>query len=154
VYACERTPIGPTDTAGDVRQRLVAAGARLLVEVLPEVPSLEPTPQQGEPTYAEKLTIDEFRLDPSRPATDLERLVRAGNPRPGAWTTISAQRLKVLRAHAIDGGVERGTIDDGARLGTAAGALALDEVQPAGKRPMPANAWRRGVHGAVRVDPA
>ena len=67
---------------------------------------------------------------------------------------IGGQRTKVLRAHTAGADVGEGTVDDHAVLGTAHGALALDEVQPAGKRPMPAEAWRRGLHGAVRVDDA
>jgi methionyl-tRNA formyltransferase len=154
VYACERVAIGADETAGELRRRLVDAGARLLVEHLPSIPTSVPAPQQGEPTYAEKLTIDEFRLDPHDDARHLARLVRAGNPRPGAWLTIDGQRLKVLRAHATnDDAREPGAIDAHARLATRDGALVLDEVQPAGKRAMAGDAWVRGVHPPVRVDP-
>jgi methionyl-tRNA formyltransferase len=158
VYACERVAIRPHETAGELRRRLVEVATRMLVDELPSLPAASPVPQQGEPTYAEKLTIDEFRIDPSRDASTLERLVLAGNPRPGAWMTVDGQRVKVLRAHAVDANidayVEAGAIDGHALLGTAHGALAFEEVQPAGKRPMAADAWRRGLHGAARVDPA
>jgi methionyl-tRNA formyltransferase len=154
VYACERVAIGPDETAGELRLRLVEAGTRLLVERLPSIPGSTPEPQHGEPTYAEKLTIDEFHLDPDDDARHLALLVRAGNPRPGAWLTIGGQRLKVLRAHAAgDGGSEPGVIDAHARLGTRDGALVLDEVQPAGKRAMAAGAWVRGAHPPLRADP-
>jgi methionyl-tRNA formyltransferase len=154
VYARERITIGPHETAGELRARLLNVGTRLLVEHLPAIPGAIPVPQQGDATYAEKLDIAEFRLEPARPATDLERFVRAGNPRPGAWVMIDGQRAKVLRAHAVDDTVEPGVIDEHARLGTSQGALALDEVQPAGKRPMDADAWRRGTRGPLRVDPS
>jgi methionyl-tRNA formyltransferase len=153
VYACERVTIGAHETAGELKARLVGIGTRLLVEHLPAVPDTTPVPQSGETTYAEKLDVAEFVLDPSVDARLLERLVRAGNPRPGAWLTLEGQRVKVWRARATDDGIEVGVIDRDARLGTAAGALALEEVQPAGKRPMDARAWRRGVHGDLRVDP-
>ena len=152
VYACERVTIESDETAGALRARLVDVGTQLLVARLPSLLETTPVPQEGEPTYADKLEIDEFRIDPSSDAAALARLVRAGNPRPGAWFTVGGQRVKVLRAHAVDVVVERGTVDDDARLGVAGGALALDEVQPAGKRPMPAGAWRRGLRGAVRID--
>ncbi len=152
VYACTGTEIGAHETAGELRARLVDAGTRLLVEHVESIPHTEPVPQAGEPTYAEKLQIDEFRLDPALDASTLERLVRAGNPRPGAWVTIDGQRLKVLRAHRIDTAPPPGTIDEHAVLGTADGGLALDEVQPAGKRPMAGSAWRRGLRGSVTVD--
>jgi methionyl-tRNA formyltransferase len=130
VFASSRTPIDPTETAGELHARLVAIGTELLLRTLPEVPSMQPTPQCGEPTYAEKLTVDEFELDPAAPAADLARLVRAGNPRPGAWTLVDGNRLKVWRGHL-----------DSDRF-------VPDEVQPEGKRPMPYDAWLAGHRGA------
>jgi methionyl-tRNA formyltransferase len=79
--------------------------------------------------------------------------VRAGNPRPGAWTVVAGHRVKVLRAHS-EAPDEPADLPDPGRLGadgrltTAAEYLALDEVQPEGKRAMPADAWLRGLHGA------
>jgi methionyl-tRNA formyltransferase len=153
VYACTTVTIGPDETAGELRTRLVAAGTRLLVEQLPRISDTTPAPQEGEPTYAEKLDVDEFRLDPARPAAELARIVRAGTPRPGAWFVADGRRVKVLRAHEEAAEVTRGTITDAAGLGTADGVLALDEVQPEGKRPMAARAWRAGVRGTPIVEP-
>jgi methionyl-tRNA formyltransferase len=153
VYACERTPIGDDETAGELRDRLVALGTQVLLRELPRLPDATPVPQAGEPTYAEKLGVDEFRLDPARPAAELARLVRAGNPRPGAWLVAGGRRVKVWRAHVGDGGsVPAGTVDERAVLGTARGDLVLEEVQAEGKRAMAAGAWRRGVPGAPTVD--
>ncbi len=98
-YAVARTEIGPDETAGELRARLVALGTDLLVQHLPAVPDAVPSPQVGEPVYADKLRPEEFALDPSRTAAELVRVVRAGNPRPGAFTTVDGKRLKVLRAH-------------------------------------------------------
>jgi methionyl-tRNA formyltransferase len=128
VYARVTTEIRPEDTGGSLHARLVELGTQLLVDELPKVPNTTPAPQVGEPTYADKLTVDEFELDLSRPATELERLVRAGNPRPGAWLTVDGKRLKVLAAH-VDG------------------RLVPDVVQPEGKRPMEYTAWRAGHRG-------
>ncbi|HZP29350.1 MAG TPA: methionyl-tRNA formyltransferase [Acidimicrobiia bacterium] len=151
VYACEATPIAPDETAGELRARLVDIGTRLLVETLPLVPELEPVEQSGEPVYADKLAVEEFRLDPARPAAELARVVRAGNPRPGAWTVVGGHRVKVLRAHARppgdDGPATTGTLDRRARLRTGDGILVIDEVQPEGRRAMAADAWLRGLHG-------
>lgn len=102
VYRCSRTPIGPDDTAGDLHARLVELSVPLLLATLDDLGRVEPEPQTGEPTYAEKLTVEEFRLDPGSPAARLHRLVRAGNPRPGAWLTVDGRRLKVWRAR-VDG---------------------------------------------------
>ncbi len=151
VFACRSTPIAPDETAGELRSRLVDLGTRLLLDELAGVPEREPVPQSGEPTYAEKLQPDEFHLDTARPASDLARVVRAGNPRPGAWLIVDGERLKVLRAHAEPGiaGVARDHIDQHSRVGTVDGALVLDEVQPQGKRPMSARAWLAGRRGAA-----
>ena len=130
VYARHVVPIGVDETAGELHARLAAAGATLLVETLDHILDLTPEPQAGETVYAAKLTTDEFRLDLTRPAVELVRLVRAGNPRPGAWLDIDGGRLKVWRAHEESG------------------RFVPDEVQPEGKRPMPTGAWRAGHRGA------
>ena len=98
VYASVRTPIAPDETAGELRGRLAALGTDLLLRTLPNIESQAPEPQQGDATVAAKLTVDEFRVDPSRPAEELARVVRAGNPRPGAWFVVNGKRVKVRRA--------------------------------------------------------
>ncbi|HEX5585667.1 MAG TPA: methionyl-tRNA formyltransferase [Acidimicrobiia bacterium] len=128
VYARAIAPIGPDDTAGDVTAALVELGADLLVATLPEIVTRAPEPQQGEPTYADKLTVEEFELDLQHPADALVRVVRAGNPRPGAWTTVNGSRVKVWTAR-VD----------------ADGTFEPLEVQPEGKGRMPADAWARGL---------
>ncbi|MET0919756.1 MAG: methionyl-tRNA formyltransferase [Acidimicrobiia bacterium] len=127
VYVRATTPIGPDDTAGDVMAALVAQGADLLVRTLAELPSLDPVAQEGEPTYAEKLTVEEFELRFDRPVDELVRIVRAGNPRPGAWSTVDGARVKVWRAENFDG------------------TFRALEVQPEGRARMEADAWMRGL---------
>ncbi|MBV8950019.1 MAG: methionyl-tRNA formyltransferase [Actinobacteria bacterium] len=150
VFACRSTPIGAEETAGELRARLVDLGAALLLQELPGIPGREPVPQSGEPTYAEKLTVDEFRIDPARPAAELDRVVRAGNPRPGAWLMVDGERVKVWRAHVEPSGgtTSPDALDTHARLATGSGVLVLDEVQPQGRRPMSAQAWLAGRRGA------
>ena len=77
--------------------------------------------------------------------------MRAGNPRPGAWTRVGGRRLKVLRAHAVPGDVPVGVIDDQARVGTPSELLSLDEVQPEGRATMTGRAWRAGLRDPVPV---
>lgn len=152
VFARTRVTIAPDETAGELHERLVKNATDLLLANLERIPNAVPEPQTGEPTYAEKLTTDEFRLDPNRAAADLARIVRAGNPRPGAWFTVGGKRVKVWRARSAGAAGEPGAIDADANLVTVAGALALDEVQPEGKRPMDGAAWRLGLHGSAQVD--
>jgi methionyl-tRNA formyltransferase len=152
VFAEVRVPIAPRETAGELHARLVDAGTRLLLEHLPGLPSATPESQVGDATYAEKLTVGEFRVDPQRDAATLERVVRAGNPRPGAWMKVGGRRVKVWRAQEADGVVEQGVVDAAGLLGTAAGVLALDEVQPEGKRAMDARAWLAGAHAPLQLE--
>jgi len=159
VFRTVRTPIGDDETGGALTDRLVALGTPALLDVLAALPELEPTPQQGEPTYADKLTVDEFHLDPAQPAAGLARAVRAGNPRPGAWLVAGGKRVKVLRAHPVPGDPPPGPTPHelrwpGATIQTTAGRLVLDEVQVEGRRTMPADAWLAGSgrrQGAVPI---
>ncbi|HET7488052.1 MAG TPA: methionyl-tRNA formyltransferase [Acidimicrobiales bacterium] len=133
VYRRAVVPIGEDETAAELRARLVEVGTTMLVGALAEGLG-EGVPQEGEPTYASKIGPDELVLDWSRPAAELERVVRVG----GAWTTNKGRRLKVLRAcaHRVSGaGVVHPTGD---------GPLELLEVQPEGRGPMPAADWARG----------
>lgn len=148
VFACVRTPIGPDEAAGTLRARLVDLGTDLLVRTVPTVEESTPHPQEGEATFAPKLSVDEFRLDPRRPAEELARLVRAGNPRPGAWGVVSGRRLKVLRARVEAQPADEvalGHVDRRGAVGTGAGVLVLEEVQPEGRAAMTASAWRAGL---------
>jgi methionyl-tRNA formyltransferase len=130
VYARAATPIGAEETAGELRERLVALGTDLLVDTLPNIATITPVPQVGEPTAADKLTVEEFELNITRPPEELVRLVRAGNPRPGAWTTVDGRRLKVWRARVADDG-----------------SFEPLEVQPEGRPRMASDAWMRGRQG-------
>ncbi|HEU5301457.1 MAG TPA: methionyl-tRNA formyltransferase [Acidimicrobiia bacterium] len=148
VYDCVRTSIGPDEPAGALRARLVDLGTDLLVRTVPRVEETTPRPQEGEATLAPKLSVDEFRLDPRRPAEELARLVRAGNPRPGAWGVVSGRRLKVLRARVEEQPTDEiaiGRVDRRGAVGTGTGVLVLEEVQPEGRAAMTASAWRAGL---------
>ena len=150
VYRHLATPIGEHETAGELRARLVELGTPLLVETVALLPDLEPIPQVGEATHAAKLEVAQFRLDWTRSAAELDRVVRAGNPRPGAWTELDGQRIKVLRSVPGDpaDGAPGDLSDDGVVM-TGDGGLRVLDVQPAGKGPMPMAAWRAGRRGAA-----
>ncbi len=79
VFATARVPIAPGATAGELRAELVAVGTQLLVQHLPGLPHATPVRQDDDgATYAAKLQVDEFRLDPTRPAAELCRVVARG----------------------------------------------------------------------------
>jgi methionyl-tRNA formyltransferase len=142
-------PIRADDDYGTLAARLAALGGELLVEALDDMPPFREQPEQGA-TYAEKIGRDDRRLDPARPAEELERRVRALTPHIGAFYELpSGEPLGVRRAAlAADGtAVDQGTLraqDDRLLVGTSSGALELLEVQPAGRRPMQAADYLRG----------
>jgi methionyl-tRNA formyltransferase len=139
VYRCQRVDIGADETADELRARLATIGARLVVEELDKGLG-QPTPQEGDATYAAKLEPEELRLDWSRPAEELQRVVRLGR----AWTTFGGRRLRVLRAAVADDGPSPGVLD-GLVVGTGDGrGLALEQVQVEGRGAVTAEDWVRG----------
>lgn len=153
ILARRSTPIRADDTAGTVTDRLAGSGAELLRSELPRylAGELEALPQDEEAaTYAPKVTPEEARLDPARPAEELGRMVRAFNPRPGCWGEVEGERFKVWGARPDRVEVTPGRLElvgDRLVLGTGEGALELLEVQPAGGRRMSGEAWGRGRRG-------
>jgi len=141
VYACEERAVGDDETLDELRGALTETGTRMLLELLASgLP--EPRPQEGEPTYAAKIEPEEHHLNWSRPAVELHRVVRLGS----AWTTFRDRRLRILRSRVSgDSALAPGQLDPaGLLVGTGAGSLQLVEVQPEGKGPQPAPAWRNG----------
>ncbi len=140
VYAVGRVTIDPEETAVELRSRLVDLATPLLLEVLARPGGIgEPVAQRGEPTYAAKITAADLELRWDRPAVELARLPRVGK----AWTTFRGRRLLILDGRAVPGDVKPGVLD-GVVVGTGQGGLELVTVQPEGKAPLPAGAWRLG----------
>lgn len=155
VYSSARLTIGEDETAGQLRARLTAIGTDLLVARLADVAHTEPEPQHGEPTYAAKLTVDDFAIDAAQPAAAVVRLVRAGNPRPGAWCTVAGRRVKVWTARSIAAppppGATPGILTRRGELIVGDGLVELVHVQPEGKRSMTGAALVAGLPANTRM---
>jgi len=153
VYATERLPIGPRDTAGELGARLAALGARALVDTLAALehgaPAAVPQPAEGV-SYARKLDKREAPLDWTQPAAALERQVRAFVPWPVAETRWRGAPLRVHAALAVAGaaGAAPGTVvaadAAGLEVATGDGRLRLTQVQVAGRRVVAAAEFARG----------
>jgi methionyl-tRNA formyltransferase len=151
VSLCEEVPLGPEEDFEALSAKLAALGGDLLVRAfdLLERSQLTFDDQDDDAaTYAEKIDAEERRLDPARPAGELARAVRALTPHVGAYLELgNGERLGVRRARAVDVGVKTGEVkaEWGALLlGCGQGALRLEVVQPAGGKPMAADAYLRG----------
>jgi methionyl-tRNA formyltransferase len=151
VFGVVTESIGPTDTAGDLLDRLAVSGARLLLAALDGIEdgSLRPAEQPVEGvSYAPKVTVADVEVDWRAPALAVDRLIRSATPDPGAWTTFRDERLGLGPVHPVElDGLSPGELRVEKRrvlVGTATGALALDLVRAPGKRPMAAADWARG----------
>ncbi|GEP47801.1 methionyl-tRNA formyltransferase [Microbacterium saccharophilum] len=148
-------------TAGDVLAALAERGAALLVDVVDAIAAgtARAVPQSGEPTLAPKLTIADGALDFTASADAVLARFRGTTPEPGAHTSVGGQRLKVLSAvRGPDTGLDAGRlalVDGAVLVGAREGTVALRTVQPAGKGPMAAADWWRGLRtDDPRVDAA
>ncbi|MEM7728137.1 MAG: methionyl-tRNA formyltransferase [Pseudomonadota bacterium] len=150
VLLSETVEIRPDDTAGTLSDRLARVGAGMWPRVLGalERGALSPTPQTGEPTYAHKIDKAEARLDWTKGAAELERIVRGLSPFPGAWCEIGGRRVKVHLARAEETDERTappGTLlDDALLVACGSGGLRLLSVQPAGKGRMDGAAFNQG----------
>ncbi len=151
VYDELRYPVPSAATAGEVLAELAEQGAGLLASVVDAIAAgtAVSAPQRGEPTYAEKLTAEDGRIDWQQDADAVLSLIRGTTPEPGAFTTVAGARLKVLLAGRAGAAPElppARIAEHGGEVlvGTAGVPIALVRVQPAGKAAMPAGDWWRG----------
>jgi methionyl-tRNA formyltransferase len=144
----QAVPIGPEMTAGELHDVLAALGARMITEalVLLEAGTLAAVAQPAEGvTYAAKIAKDEARLDWTRPAEELARVVRGFNPVPGAFFELAGERIRILSAASLPGAGAPGiTLDDRLTVACGTGALRALTVQRAGRGAMDAAAFLRG----------
>lgn len=148
--------IAADETGGSLHDKLADIGAEALAEAIPGVldGTLRPVPQ-GEMTtpYAKQLTKEMGRLDFTKSAVELERLVRGLNPWPGTYTTVDGKTWKIWRTDVTalpDNAGEPGKVIDITKKSftfvTAEGGLRVWELQPEGKRRMTTEEFLRGYH--------
>ncbi|MGE5291067.1 MAG: methionyl-tRNA formyltransferase [Micromonosporaceae bacterium] len=158
VFGAVTEAIRPSDTTGDLLERLAVSGARLLVETLDGIESgqLEARPQPGDGvSFAPKITPADARIVWTRNAHAVDRLVRACTPDPGAWTLFRDMRVKLGPVTVLSEGPASGEHAAGpgelhagrdrVLVGTGSHPVVLGEVQPQGKRAMHATEWVRGL---------
>ena len=140
------TPIEAEETTAQLHDRLSEMGAALIVEALDQLDTLvaDPQPEDGV-TYAHKIDKSEARVDWSRPAVEVDRLIRGLSPFPGAWTMHGTERLKLLASRVADGDGQPGEVlDDQLRVACSDGAVELLRLQRAGKGAQDRETFLRG----------
>lgn len=153
VAMAERVAIAPEMNAGELHDKLMVLGADLMVRALAALSrgglSFTPQPEEGV-TYAHKLTNEDARIAWTKPAQGVHDHIRGLSPFPGAFFTADfgkgPERVKVLRAAMADGaGAPGSLLDPKGIVACGEGAVRLLQVQRAGKAPMGADEFLRGV---------
>jgi methionyl-tRNA formyltransferase len=154
------TPIASDETAGELQLRLSELGAQALIEglALIQLGAAREVPQDdARATYAPKIDRDAAQIDWTLPAAAVARQIRAYDPRPGAFTLAPTGEVKLFGARALNGsdgapssaathlpGEVLAVGDDGLIVACGAGAVLVQEVQPAGRARMTPAEWARG----------
>jgi len=152
-YGVMTEAVRPTDTAGDLLDRLAEGGAQLLVRTLDGIEdgTLEAREQPTDGvSLAPKVTVDDAEVDWTTAAVAVDRRIRACTPAPGAWSTFDDQRIKLgpVSVEAGRGPVEPGLLEvtkNAVYVGTGTVPVRLGDVKAFGKKQMPAADWARGV---------
>ena len=143
----QATPIGGEETTADLQDRLARLGADMILQALDALPPPVPQPTAGV-TYANKIDKAEARIDWTRPAVEVDRLIRGLSPFPGAWCDVAGQRVKLLRSRLVAGQAAPGTVlakgPDHLVVACADGAVAITLAQREGKKPMQIADFTRG----------
>jgi methionyl-tRNA formyltransferase len=151
VVAVRESPLGAHETSGAALRRLGSEGADLVAEVVRSLESgnMRAVPQQGEITFAPKLSTADAQLTARSPVEKAYDLFRGVTPEPGAWIQSTTGRIKIIACSPLRdihiGPGKASWNQDSVAIGFTDGAVELTLVQPAGKQVMPAREWVRGV---------
>lgn len=149
-----RVPILPDETGGELRNRLSEVGAQSLIEALAlmelnQLPEVEQDATLA--TFAPKIERADARIDWTAPARDVANLIRAYDPRPGAFTTVHGvdvkcfgARLQEMPAGGAAPGTALGVDGDGLLVACGQGAVRIAVVHPSGARRQLAREWAAG----------
>jgi methionyl-tRNA formyltransferase len=144
ILLAEAVPIGPRATAPELHDELSRRGATLLLRALDANPTPRPQSEAGV-TYAKKLRREEGAIDWRKPAVEIDRLVRALNPRLPTWFGHDGARIKLIEAVPVAGTGAAGTVlDDKPTVACGDGALILTRLQREGRAALSAAEFLRG----------
>ena len=149
----EALPICEVDTTGGLHDRLSGLGARMIVDALARLDGLVPEiqPEAGV-TYAQKIDKAEARIDWTRPAAEVDRLIRGLSPFPGAWCEAGGERVKLLCSRLATGSGQPGQVLSGLTVACGEGAVEVLEVQRAGGKALPVAEALRGWEPGARLE--
>jgi methionyl-tRNA formyltransferase len=148
VLATAETPIEFEDNTSTLHDRLAGLGARLLIDTLEKVErgkAVETPQTETGVTYAHKITPAETRIDWTKPAREIDCMIRGLSPTPGAWFELNGARMKVLHSRlGLGQGAPGEALDDALLIACGDGAVRLLKVQREGRAPLETEAFLRG----------
>jgi methionyl-tRNA formyltransferase len=152
IIAVDKLLIANDETTATLSEKLAHLAAALLIRTLPRWLANEITPQpqdESRATHTRLIKATDGLIDWTKPAVEIERLVRAYTPWPGAHTHYAGKLLKVLRSRVLtaEATAEPGRvikIGNGVAVGTGKELLGLQEIQLEGKRTLSAEEFVRG----------
>ena len=149
----QATPIGAEEVTSELHDRLSQMGAELILSALDRLPDLTPEAQPAEGvTYAAKIDKAEARIDWTRPAVQVDRLIRGLSPFPGAWCMAGGERVKLLRARLATGSGAPGSVLHGLTIACGDGAVEITLAQREGKKAQVPEDFLRGFTLPARLD--
>lgn len=145
-YIYRQIDITPTTTTTTLFESMNVIAGDVLTLVLDSIEKEEPTPQEGEPNYADKLQPEDFFFDATTSADDLDRKIRAGSLVKGAWTNIDGEKFRILSGSISDEPAGKaGAISRDGIVTCSSGTYVCDEIQVPGKPVMEFSSWANGV---------
>lgn len=148
----ESLDIGTEETTGQLHDRLAVLGANLIVQAVADFKNLTPQVQsEAGVTYATKIDKAEAQVDWTKPAVDVDRLIRGLSPHPGAWCMAGGERVKLLESRVVAGRGAAGQVLSGFTIACGTGAVEVTMAQRAGKRAMPAAQTLQGLDLGINL---
>lgn len=148
----EAVDIGAKETTGQLHDRLSQVGSVLIVRALAALGEMEAQEQsQAGVTYAAKIDKAEARVDWTKPAVEVDRLIRGLSPNPAAWCMVGDERVKLLGSRVVTGQGEAGRVLHGFTIACGQGAVEVTTAQRAGKRAMPAAQILQGLDLGINL---
>lgn len=160
----QKVPIEPDETAGELHDKLMKAGARLLLNSVNQIQNstADYKPQrvsEEEPLHgAPKLFRADCKIDWNKDLRSVYNLIRGLSPYPGAWTIVNGQTMKILRAEKEEtSGIDApdNVLTDHQsylKIACGDGLIVVKEIQPAGKKRMKVEDFLRGYRGTLAID--
>jgi methionyl-tRNA formyltransferase len=142
----EALAIGAEETTAELHDRLSTMGSRMILQALAALPLPAVAQSEQGVTYASKVDKSEARVDWSRPAVEVDRLIRGLSPFPGAWCEVAGERVKLLRSRLAEGQGVPGQVLQGFTVACGQGAVEITLAQREGKKPMAASEVLKGLH--------